>query len=98
MFTTAAEVGDILLAAGFALALLLNVVLGFQMWAYWGKDGVKDHGIPLEVRTQPEEREKIPAAAWQQNGKVDIVVQPASPTVSSHGRSPSGRKWARKVD
>ncbi|KAI0806156.1 hypothetical protein BC629DRAFT_1282886 [Irpex lacteus] len=81
LFTTAAEVGDILLASGYALALALNVVLGFQMWTYWGKDGVKDRGIPLE-----------------QDGKVDIIVQPASPTVSTQGRAPSGRKWARKVD
>lgn len=98
LFTTAAEVGDILLASGFALALALNVVLGIQMWSYWGKDGVKEHGIPLEVRTQHDESEKIPSSAWQQDGKVDIVVQPASPTVSSHGRTSSGRKWARKVD
>lgn len=98
LFTTAAEVGDILLASGFALALALNVVLGFQMWTYWGKDGVKDRGIPLEVRSENHESEQIPSSAWQQDGKVDIIVQPASPTVSTHGRAPSGRKWARKVD
>ncbi|KAI0090292.1 hypothetical protein BDY19DRAFT_992505 [Irpex rosettiformis] len=98
LFTTAAEVGDLLLASGFALALALNVVLGIQMWTYWGKDGVKEHGIPLEVRTQVEQAEKIPSDAWQHDGKVDIVIQPASPTLSSHGRTQSGRKWARKVD
>ncbi|KAI0342929.1 mannose-P-dolichol utilization defect 1 protein [Trametopsis cervina] len=94
LFTTAAEVGDPILTAGFALALFLNIVLGAQMWAYWGKDA-KD---TLDVRTGNEEKEKIPAAAWQQDGKVDIVIQPASPTVSSPARSQPGRKWARKVD
>jgi len=97
LFTTAAEVGDPILTAGFALALLLNVVLGVQMWAYWGKDG-RDTRIPMEVKTHHEEKEKIPAAAWQQDGKVDIVIQPTSPTVSSAARQQTGRKWARKVD
>ncbi|KAI0703760.1 hypothetical protein BC835DRAFT_1303030 [Cytidiella melzeri] len=98
LFTTAAEVGDPILTAGFALALLLNVILGVQMWAYWGNDGVRDNGILTEGKARHEEREKLPAAAWQQNGKVDIVVQPASPTVSSSARSQSGRRWARKLD
>ncbi|KAI0247467.1 hypothetical protein BJV78DRAFT_1245472, partial [Lactifluus subvellereus] len=40
LFTTAQEVNDPLLAAGFALALALNLVLGVQMYAYWGKGGV----------------------------------------------------------
>ncbi|KAJ2916895.1 hypothetical protein MD484_g3519, partial [Candolleomyces efflorescens] len=36
LFTTATEVGDSLVAAGFALALGLNVVLGFQLYSYYG--------------------------------------------------------------
>ncbi|KAF8651168.1 hypothetical protein AX16_004846 [Volvariella volvacea WC 439] len=36
LFTTATEVGDWLLAAGFGMALLLNLVLGVQLWMYWG--------------------------------------------------------------
>ncbi|PPQ93177.1 hypothetical protein CVT25_002837 [Psilocybe cyanescens] len=39
LFTTATEVGDTLVSAGFALALVLNIVLGAQMWMYWS-DGV----------------------------------------------------------
>nr|VWO96578.1 Uncharacterized protein [Ganoderma boninense] len=56
LFTTAQEVGDPIVAAGFALALVLNVVLGFQMWLYWGKDE-KDElemgpiGVPEKPRT-----------------------------------------------
>ncbi|KAJ3734280.1 mannose-P-dolichol utilization defect 1 protein [Lentinula guzmanii] len=38
LFTTATEVGDWLVSAGFALALVLNGVLGLQLWMYWGKD------------------------------------------------------------
>ncbi|KAF4617499.1 hypothetical protein D9613_006444 [Agrocybe pediades] len=36
LFTTATEVNDLLVSAGFALALLLNLVLGAQLWMYWG--------------------------------------------------------------
>ncbi|KAH8823489.1 hypothetical protein DL96DRAFT_1670907 [Flagelloscypha sp. PMI_526] len=38
LFTTAMEVGDRLVAASYAIALLLNVVLGVQIWLYWGKE------------------------------------------------------------
>ena len=53
--------------------------------------------IPVGVKTERVE-EKIPAAAWQHDGKVEVVVQPASPITSSPARAQSGRKWARKVD
>ncbi|TFK61000.1 hypothetical protein BDN72DRAFT_778736 [Pluteus cervinus] len=36
LFTTATETGDWLVAAAFGMALLLNSVLGIQMWMYWG--------------------------------------------------------------
>ncbi|THG99771.1 hypothetical protein EW026_g2652 [Hermanssonia centrifuga] len=96
LFTTAAEVGDLILSAGFALALLLNCVLGVQMWAYWGKDG-KEASIPVVVTHTENEKEKIPAAAWQQDGKVEVVVPPASPATPGVRQQP-GRRWARKVD
>lgn len=73
LFTTAAEVGDPIILASFALALLLNIVLGVQMWSYWGKDA-KESNIPVGVKTERVE-EKIPAAAWQHEGKVEVVVQ-----------------------
>lgn len=99
LFTTSAEVGDPILTAGFALALILNVVLGVQMWTYWGKDG-KDAGMPVGSRVGESEKEKIPAAAWQEDGKVEVVIQPASPvtSIATPTRQQSGRKWARKVD
>lgn len=91
LFTTSAEVGDPILAAGFALALLLNIVLGVQMWAYWGRDGV-----PAASKHEEREMEKISTNSWQENDKVEVVIQPASPirpATPTHGR-----KWARKLD
>ena len=95
LFTTATEVGDLIVTAGFALALLLNLVLGAQMWLYWGKEGKEDVGT-----TQlgaPSEREKEDWASERQ-GRVDVVVTPKSPVPRHITASPSGRKWARKVD
>lgn len=97
LFTTSAEVGDPILMAGFALALLLNCVLGLQMWTYWGSD-VRESSIGVESRVEEVEKEKIPAAAWQEHGRVEVVVQPASPTTVTPPRQQPGRKWARKVD
>lgn len=106
LFTTSAEVGDPILFVGFALALLLNIVLGAQMYIYWGKDEKEEFvkiGAPShqeKTRTASPAPVTVPAA-WQQNGKVEVVVPPASPTVragSPQIRHASGRKWARKVD
>jgi mannose-P-dolichol utilization defect 1 len=95
LFTTATEVGDQLLSAGFALALLLNCVLGAQMWMYWGNDEVKQ-----EFATAEREKQNVlqpwQAQAQAQN-RVDGVVPP-QPPITHVGPPPSGRKWARKVD
>ncbi|KIK63108.1 hypothetical protein GYMLUDRAFT_163817 [Collybiopsis luxurians FD-317 M1] len=48
LFTTATEVGDWLVSAGFALALTLNAVLGVQLWIYWGKDVDDRDGYDLD--------------------------------------------------
>ncbi|KAF8147864.1 hypothetical protein B0H34DRAFT_277285 [Crassisporium funariophilum] len=106
LFTTAQEVGDTLVLAGFALALVLNVVLGAQLWMYWGQGDVKED-FGLGERRQVSEKEKeqaYPPAEWQ-------VHQPRAVTPTSAAashrvgtpppRTPSsagGRKWARKVD
>ncbi|KAI0260647.1 hypothetical protein BC834DRAFT_899416 [Gloeopeniophorella convolvens] len=100
LFTTAQEVNDPLVAAGFALALALNLVVGLQLYVYWGK------GVAQETDTRA--REGVPATekeVYGQDEKVDIVVPPQSPapyqaTHSQQGSqsTPYGRKWARKVD
>ncbi|TFK45351.1 mannose-P-dolichol utilization defect 1 protein [Heliocybe sulcata] len=92
LFTTATEVGDILVTAGFALALLLNCVLGAQLWMYWGKDARETNGqIPVsqkEKSTWPKERE----------ASVEVSVPPQTPPARYASPAPSGRKWARKID
>jgi mannose-P-dolichol utilization defect protein 1 len=102
LFTTATEVGDSLVSAGFALALALNCILGAQLWIYWGKDSIPDD-VPLSVLEEKRasntsndvgtaEKKEAPWYPPTQNlNRVDVVTPPRSP-------APSGRKWARKVD
>lgn len=92
LFTTATEVKDPLVLAGFFLALVLNIVLGLQIWTYFGKDAhdTLAGDIPLE-----EKRQTIhtPAAQiWERPAEV-ISSQPSPARPST-----PGRKWARKVD
>lgn len=82
LFTTATEVGDPIVFWGFGLALILNLVIAAQMWAYWGKD---------------ELSEKIQSSAepvWARE-KIEEVESPAR---ASPSPAPGGRKWARKLD
>jgi len=74
LFTTATEVGDSLLSAGFALALILNIVLGVQLWMYWGQGDVKDefglHDLHREEYSKEEKgvkgvNQSVEAATWQ---------------------------------
>ncbi|KAI0916721.1 hypothetical protein AcW1_007903 [Taiwanofungus camphoratus] len=91
LFTTATEVGDPLVSAGFALALALNCVVGAQMWMYWGKDE-KEELARTTIGVPESEKASV---HWQPDSpKVEVIVPPQSPTP----RQPSGRKWARKVD
>ncbi|KAF8805897.1 mannose-P-dolichol utilization defect 1 protein [Phlegmacium glaucopus] len=101
LFTTATEVGDSLVSAGFALALLLNIILGIQLWVYWG------NGEDLNL----SERYKFKEKANPHLLGVDNTSQWREPIESlnatSHRLSTPppqisplgvGRKWARKVD
>ncbi|KAI6119502.1 hypothetical protein EDD17DRAFT_1551969 [Pisolithus thermaeus] len=95
LFTTATEVGDPIVSAGFALALLLNSVLGMQMWMYWGKDGKDTYSkTSIGVVSEKEKEDWAP----ERRGRVDVVVTPKSSSVPRHTASPSGRKWSRKID
>ncbi|KAG6865686.1 hypothetical protein C0991_000299 [Blastosporella zonata] len=104
LFTTAAEVGDPLVAAGFVLALLLNLVLGAQMAMYWGrgqstdsskKEKVDDYelveAVNEKVKVDEEVHEPVP---WQQTPVHQRVATPPPRSSSAAGT----RKWARKVD
>ncbi|KAJ7354651.1 hypothetical protein DFH08DRAFT_1077310 [Mycena albidolilacea] len=97
LFTTATEVGDSLVAAGFALALVLNLVLGAQLWQYWGRDDLEAPAAEKEKLKEARAAVNttaaaVPAykpepAAWQRAA----TPPPSSPSLG-------GRKWARKVD
>jgi len=89
VFTTAVETSDPLLAGGFIIALLLNIVLGVQMYTYWGKD-----------EEEPARKEKHEEAVWEKDTKARFetphrIATPPPRTPSSAG---SAKKWARKVD
>jgi mannose-P-dolichol utilization defect protein 1 len=57
LFTTATEIGDSLVSAGFAVALLLNLILGAQLWLYWGEnDDSKD---PYQDPPRPSHAPKM---------------------------------------
>jgi mannose-P-dolichol utilization defect 1 len=86
LFTTATEVGDPIVFVGFLLALLLNLVLGAQMYAFWEKEG----DDKILSRLPPREKGHLEG----------IVVPPLSPLPSQiQGQPPQGAKrWARKVD
>ncbi|KAJ7141256.1 hypothetical protein C8R44DRAFT_866888 [Mycena epipterygia] len=93
LFTTATEVGDSIVAAGFALALTLNIVLGAQLWMYWGRDDVRDNFTMSEKTKARASPVPVPAyeptpTPWQQRA---ATPPPQSPALG-------GRKWARKVD
>jgi mannose-P-dolichol utilization defect protein 1 len=93
LFTTATEVGDSLVAAGFALALLLNIILGVQLWVYWGKgeDINLGDGYKLEEKANPHH--------WQQPIEAPIATATRQLSTPPPQISPPvGRKWARKVD
>jgi mannose-P-dolichol utilization defect protein 1 len=97
LFTTATEVGDSLVSAGFALALLLNIVLGAQLYMYWGQGDIKDE-FGLREEYKVKEEETYPPAAWESSAPTyhqpARVPTPPLRTPTSVG----GRKWARKVD
>jgi mannose-P-dolichol utilization defect 1 len=100
LFTTATEVGDSLLAAGFALALLLNIVLGVQLWVYWGKG--EDININLGDAYKLEEKTNSrQASQWREPTEAPNTTFATTRQLSTpppQTSSTVGRKWARKVD
>lgn len=106
LFTNATETGDNLVAAGFVLALLLNIVLGTQLWMYWGKgdksfaekEKFESHrdayrsDFELKIE-EPSPPPTFAPASWQASPTHRMATPP--PRTSSASGS---RKWARKVD
>ncbi|KAF5338859.1 hypothetical protein D9758_015566 [Tetrapyrgos nigripes] len=102
LYTTVMEVNDPIVSAGFLLALVLNAVLGFQVWAYWGKGkaGVKkEEKIEEKVAAEPYQTQ--PRYATPVAEKVSAYepgVSQAQTTRRVGTPPPSGRKWSRRVD
>lgn len=108
LFTTATEVRDTLVLSGFALALVLNLVLGSQMWMYWGHEAKSK---PTRKVTKVEESEEIAspqvkAEKAKENGKSSAYEalggspQPMHRLTTPPPRNFSAgsqRKWARKI-
>lgn len=109
LFTTATEVKDVLVLSGFALALVLNVVLGAQMWMYWGKKEVKPVVAEKEKREDEGEevaspqvkadraREEAKTTAYEPVGQGQPVHRFATPPPRSFSPAAGQRKWARKT-
>ena len=98
LFTTATEVGDSLLSVGFALALLLNIILGVQLWIYWGNTGDLKLGEGYKLEQKPK-----PHHASQQREPIETLNAPPAATAHQLSTPPPqtsspGAKWARKVD
>ena len=59
VYTTALEVGDALVLAGYVLALVLNGVLALQIWMYWPEEDDLEAGRTGEKTIGPA------SPAWQ---------------------------------
>lgn len=93
LFTTATEVKDPLVLASFFLALVLNVVLGLQIWSYYGKDvhaPAADIDTPLETKHQTV---RAPVSQTWERPVEPVPTQQVLPRPSTPGRG-----WTRKVD
>ncbi|KAK7455183.1 hypothetical protein VKT23_011055 [Stygiomarasmius scandens] len=69
VFTTVIEVGDWLLGLGYALALVLNVVLGVQLWLYWGNEGVYGEEDRLKKDIMMENGGVLPVEGEERVGR-----------------------------
>jgi len=110
LFTTATEVNDRIVSAGFALALVLNIVLGFQMYTYWPRAEKSSYelrpvngGLP-QVKTEPVYDEKpfvtaYPAPTPATSSTWNQPLQHRVSTPPPRAQTPtSAKKWTRKVD
>ncbi|KAF9448556.1 mannose-P-dolichol utilization defect 1 protein [Macrolepiota fuliginosa MF-IS2] len=103
LYTTAMEVGDWLVASAFGMALVLNGILGVQLWIYWGKGGIYDaEDYELAEGGGVDRKEKVSVylgglgkANTAANGAGVRSKTPPGPTRIRLGTPP---QRARKVD
>ncbi|KAF7315908.1 Mannose-P-dolichol utilization defect 1 protein-like protein [Mycena indigotica] len=96
LFTTATEVSDPIIVAGFGLALVLNLILGAQLWMFWGKDASNIHvAVGEKPKTRLSPAPEIKAATGSA-----VPAYESTPTWQQRAATPppGGRKWARKVE
>lgn len=108
LFTTATEIGDSLVSAGYALALFLNIILGAQLWLYWGESEDSKDPYDLHINSTLNGKLMSDVPSWQSQTTPTVIYAPPSPpSQPSQGlstpppRTPlasGSRKWARKVD
>ncbi|KZV93476.1 mannose-P-dolichol utilization defect 1 protein [Exidia glandulosa HHB12029] len=102
IFTTATEVGDPIVQAGFVMGLVLNLILAVQMWMYWGRDEVLRHKVAEDAPV----KEKLAAKefGWASGAQPHVETAVPAPAIGAHPErttsspAPPGRRWARKVD
>ncbi|KAG8711506.1 hypothetical protein FRC09_020569 [Ceratobasidium sp. 395] len=95
LFTTATEVEDPLVAGGFLLALILNLVLAIQMAVFWGQGSSSSDRVEDRV---PEKQVLSTPVAGKERMNIQ-VPQPTSPRTPSPTPQAAGtRRWARKID
>ncbi|KAK0205463.1 hypothetical protein DFS33DRAFT_1260086 [Desarmillaria ectypa] len=100
LFTTMQEVGDPVVLTVFALALMLNGVLGAQLWMYWGAQAKKvEEKMPEPVKEEVMTEVKEKVQAYEQPPRPQTPPRPHTPTYRTGTPPPSGgRKWSRKLD
>jgi mannose-P-dolichol utilization defect protein 1 len=93
VFTTMTEMEDSLVLAGFVLALILNTVLAFQIYTYWGQT------VPVSSKEdmRRSEKQSLPSVPHQP-AEFPAHQQPAFIHANTPVQSSGGRRWARKVD
>lgn len=106
LYTTAMEVGDWLVASAFGMALMLNGVLGVQLWMYWGKGGIydaEDYEL-AEKGTGPERKENVSVYLGGNLSRTNVGsgngvgMRPKSPPGPTRIRLGTPPQRARKVD
>lgn len=95
LFTTATEVGDNILFLGFAVALVLNIIVGAQLWMYWDSEKV-DGGVALK---DLEDKAHADAKGhyWPKQDNVEVVI-PVQQSAQRVASPTPGRRWSRKID
>jgi len=105
LFTTATEVNDRIVSAGIAVALILNIVLGIQMYMYWPTKAEKAvfemqpiNGTRKTESAHPAVHEPATSSTWNQPSQPLQHRASTPPPPRAQRPSSGGKKWKRKVD